>query len=155
MNKVKLKKSHLDRFRRLARESPLEIQAYMVGEVVSPTLTVVDNFAYTHEYGLQTRDQAAWFRRDYERVRKQAEERGRRIIGSIHSHPDLGDAVLSPGDYESCIAEGHRVCGIVSSDHGHTSVRFWVMDCALPADIVYLHAKTKAAPRRAQKPDPR
>jgi proteasome lid subunit RPN8/RPN11 len=147
-NRVKLKKSQLDRFRKLARESSLEIQAYLVGGVVSPILTVVDSFAYTSEYGLQTCGQAAWFRRDYERVRKEAEERGRRIIGSIHSHPDMGDAVLSPGDYESCIAEGHRICGIVSSDHGHTSVRFWVMDSALPADIVY--AKTKTAPHRAQ-----
>lgn len=146
-NKVKLQKSQLDRFRRLARESSLEIQAYLVGEVVSPNLTVVESFVYTDEYGLQTHDQAAWFRRDYERVRKQAEERGRRIIGSIHSHPEMGDAVLSTGDYESCIAEGHRVCGIVSASAVSSHVRFWVMDCALPADIVY--AKKKATPRRS------
>lgn len=152
-NRVKLKKGQLDRFRKLARESSLEIQAYLVGRVVSPNLTVVDNFVYTAEYGLQTRDQAAWFRRDYERVSKEAEERGRRIIGSIHSHPSMGDAVLSPGDYESCIAEGHRICGIVSSDHGHTRVRFWVIDSALPADILY--AKKQTAPRCTEKPDER
>lgn len=150
-NKVKLQKSQLDRFRKLARESSLEIQAYLVGEVVKPNLTIIDSFAYTSEYGLQTRDQAAWYRKDYERVRKEAEGRGRRIIGSIHSHPDKGDAVLSPGDYESCIAEGHRVCGIVSANAVSSRVRFWVMDCALPADIIY--AKKKATPRNPKRID--
>lgn len=148
-NRVRLLKGQLDYFRKQARESSLEIQAYLVGEVVSPTLTVVDYFAYTDEYGLQTRGQAAWFRRDYEQVKREAEERGRRIIGSIHSHPNMCDAVLSPEDYNSCITEGHRICGIVSAEHGRTLVRFWVVDCALPADIVY--AKEKATQGRAKK----
>lgn len=149
MHKVKLAKTQLARFRNLARRSELEIQAYLVGEVVSSHLTVVDSFVYPPEYGLQTKNQAAWFRKDYENVRKQAEERGRRVIGSIHSHPEMGDAVLSPGDYESCIAEGHRVCGIVSTDGSATHVRFWVMDCALPAEMVY--AAKKAAPKRVKR----
>lgn len=148
-NKVKLRKGQLDGFRRKARKSSLEIQAYLVGEVVSPTLTVVESFAYTSEYGIQTRQQAAWYRRDYEEVKREAERRGRRIVGSIHSHPNLCDAVLSPEDYESCIAEGHRICGIVSTDHGRTVVRFWVVDCALPADIVY--EKNKTAPGSPEK----
>lgn len=142
-NQVELRKHQLDRFRKLARESSLEIQAYLVGHIETPNLTVVEQFVYPSEYGLQTRRQAAWYRRDYERVRLQAEERGRRIIGSIHSHPMVDDAVLSPDDYESCIAEGHQICGIVTTN-GHTSrTRFWVMDNALPADIVY--ATSKAA----------
>lgn len=143
MNKVKLKKSALDYFRKLARESPLEIQAYLVGEVVSPALTLVHSLVYTLQYGVQTRNAVAWYRADYEKVRKEAEERGRRIVGSIHSHPDW-DAVVSPSDYAACLAEGHRICGIVSTDGPKTRVRFWVMDCALPCEITY--AKKKTAP---------
>ena len=148
-NKVKLRKNQLDYFRKLARESSLEIQAYLVGDIVNPNITVVDHFVYPPEYGLQTRYQAAWYRRDYERVRREAEERGRRIIGSIHSHPGMDDAVLSPEDYESCIAEGHRICGIVTTDGSASRVRFWVMDCALPADVSY--EKGKATPARPER----
>lgn len=139
-NRVKLRKSALDYFRKLARESPLEIQAYLIGEVVHPNLTVVDSLAYTTKYGVQTRDQVGWYRSDYEAVRKQAEEHGRRIVGSIHSHPDW-DAVVSPSDYEACIAEGHRVCGIVSTKGRSTRARFWVMDCALPCEVMYVKKK--------------
>lgn len=148
MNKVKLKRSQLDYFRKLARESPLEIQAYLVGEVVSPHLIIIDSFAYTKRYGLQTRNNVVWYRADYNEVKKRAEERGRRIVGSIHSHPDW-EAVVSPSDYRACIAEGHRICGIVSSSGSRTRVRLWVMDCALPCEIVY--AKTSKKPR----PSPR
>jgi len=148
-NTVKLRKHQLDRFRKLSRESRLEIQAYLVGEIVNPKLTVVEEFVYPPEYGLQTRYQAAWYRRDYERVKHDAEERGRRIVGSIHSHPDMDDAVLSPEDYESCLAEGHRICGIVTTDGCRSRMRFWVMDCALPADIVY-YAKGKTAQARSK-----
>ena len=153
-NKVKLRKNQLDYFRKLARESSLEIQAYLVGDIVNPNITVVDHFVYPPEYGLQTRNQAAWYRRDYERVRREAEERGRRIIGSIHSHPGMDDAVLSPEDYESCIAEGHRICGIVTTDGSTSRVRFWVMDCALPADVSYEKGKrTPARPERTRQRD--
>jgi proteasome lid subunit RPN8/RPN11 len=147
-NKVKLKKGQLDYFRKLSRQSPLEIQAYLVGQVVTPNLTLVEDFVYPPAYGLQTRYQAAWFRRDYDIVRREAEERGRRVIGSIHSHPNMDDAVLSPDDYESCIAEGHRICGIVTTNGTSSRVRFWVMDSALPADIEY--DKSKAAPARPE-----
>lgn len=140
MHKVKLRKGQLDYFRKLSRESQLEIQAYLIGEVVSPSLTIVEQFAYTDQYGLQTHDRVVWYRADYERVRKQAEERGKRVVGSIHSHPEW-DAVVSPSDYKACLAEGHRICGIVSTDGPDTRVRFWVMDCALPCEIVYAKKK--------------
>lgn len=141
-NTVKLKKSHLDYFRKQARNSKYEIQAYLIGEVVSPNLTVIDSFEYTDEYAKQTTCSVAWYRASYDEVQKKAEKRGRRIVGHIHSHPNW-DAVLSSSDYKSCIAEGHRICGIVSTDGPKTRVRFWLMDCALPAEIVY--AKGKAA----------
>ena len=140
MCKVKLVKNHLDVFRRMARKSPLEIQAYLVGEVVSPSLTVIDRFAYTSEYGTQTRGKVAWYRADYDRVQREAEERGRRIVGQIHSHPNW-DAVMSSDDFNVCIAGGLRICGIVSTDGRKTRARFWVMDSPVPCDIVYAKKK--------------
>ena len=135
-NKVKLRKNQLAKFRKLACGSSLEILAYLVGDVVNPNLTVINQFVYPPRYGLQTRYQAAWYRCDYEQVRRETEKRGSRIVGSIHSHPGVDDAVLSPEDYESCIAEGHRICGIVATGGSDSRVRFWVMSCALPVDYV-------------------
>lgn len=151
-SKIRLHKSHLDHFRRLAKNSALEIQAYLIGEVVSPDLTVVESFAYTKEYAEQTDSSVAWYKADYENLRHAAEERGKRVVGQIHSHPEW-DAVMSSRDYAICTIDGSRVCGIVSVNAGKTLPRFWTTDSPLPCEIVY--AKTKAAPRRAQKPDPR
>ena len=131
MCKVQLTKNHLDVFRRMARESPLEIQAYLIGEVVSPTLVVIDHFEYTTEYGIQEKNKVAWYRSEHDRVRREAEERGRRIVGNIHSHPNW-DAVMSPEDFNACIADGMRICGIVSTDKRNTRPRFWVMDSPVP-----------------------
>lgn len=141
VNKVRLDKGHLDYFRKLARQSPLEIQAYLIGEVVSPTLTVIDSFEYTQKYGTQTETEVAWFTSEYERVARKAEERGKRIVGDIHTHPGA-ECLLSEDDYKAAISIGTRVSGICSIFSGKTSVRFWVMDCALPCEIVY--AKKKA-----------
>lgn len=143
MNKVKLYKGHLDYFRKLARQTPLEILAYLIGSVKSPMLTVVDSFEYTKAYGKQDAWNVAWTIQEYDRVAKKAEERGKRIIGFIHSHPSW-DAVLSSADYEICVTEGSRLCGIVSTDKRKTRVRFWTMESSLPCKIIY--AKKKAAP---------
>jgi proteasome lid subunit RPN8/RPN11 len=149
-NKVKLKKSQMDYFRRMARDSPLEIQAFLIGEVVSPNLTVIDYFAYPPKYAMQKSNTCAWFVADYEKVKKEAEERGRRVVGFMHSHPQW-DAVLSPQDYDICISDMHRVCGICSTEDRRTRVRFWVMDSALPCEITYekntrAQEKSKPAP---------
>lgn len=135
-NKVKLKKSQLDRFRKLSRNSPNEIQAFLIGEVVSPTLTVVDYFAYCKEYAVSTPNNVSWYLREYEVMARKAEERGRRVVGFIHSHPEW-DAVLSPPDYQFTILNGYRVCGICSTAGRKTRPRFWVMDSALECCIEY------------------
>lgn len=142
MNRVRVSKGQLDYFRRLARQSPLEIQAYLIGEVVSPTLTVVDSFEYTKKYGTQTTGEVCWFTSEYERVAKKAEERGKRIVGDIHSHPGRA-CILSDADYSACITAGHRIAGICSvRPDGGTTVAFWVTDCALTCEVVYAKKKT-------------
>lgn len=135
-NKVRLKKGALAHFRKLARNSPNEILAYMIGTVVSPNLIVVDEFAYTKKYHTSTPEQVCWMYDDKQKVARRAEERGKVIVGFIHSHPNW-DAVLSPDDYNACITDMFRVCGIVSTENKKTRVRFWYMDSALPCEIIY------------------
>lgn len=144
-NKVRIKKPQLDYFRRLARETPLEIQAYLIGYVVSPTLTIVDSLAYTREYAVQTNCNVGWSQSEYNRVSQEAEKQGRRIVGSIHSHPQW-DAVMSEADYIMCVADGSRICGICSTGNEkgkRTRVRFWLLDSSLPCEIIYAKSKPR------------
>lgn len=144
--KVRLSKGQIDYFRKLSRKSLNEIQAFLIGEVVSPNLIVIDEFVYPKKYAVQKPNTCGWYLDEYQEVKAKAEERGRRVVGFIHSHPEW-DAVLSPADYKICITDMHRVCGIVSTYSGKTRVRFWVMDSALPCEIVY--AKNPRAPAGA------
>lgn len=140
-NTVRLSKSQLDHFRELARDSPVEILAYLIGDIVSPELIDIDSFEYTKEYGTQTKGEVSWYVHEYERVKQKAEKRGRRIIGFIHSHPQW-DSVMSADDYRVSIVEGFRICGIVSTMGRKTRVRFWLTDSPLPCKREYV-TKTK------------
>lgn len=145
--KVRLSKGQLNYFRRMVlKDAPNEIQAFLEGEVVSPGLIVIDQFHYPKSYWIQSPHRVGWYYPEYQAVVKAAEERGRRIVGFIHSHPEW-DGVMSPDDYKICITDMHRVCGIVSTDKRKTRVRFWVTDSPLPCEIVY--AETKGTPNKA------
>ena len=77
-----------------------------------------------------------WYLEEYRTVRERAEERGKRIVGDIHSHPNW-DAVMSEDDYNGCVEEGFRICGICSTQGRKTRVRFWTPSSALPCEIKY------------------
>ena len=134
--KVKLDKNQLDYFRRLARNSPLEIHAYLVGEIVSPGFVIVNRFAYPVEYKMQTSAGVQWYAAELDALRHQALTENQIVVGDIHSHPNW-DAVMSPDDYTGAIVDGLRMCGICSVYGSKTRVRFWVPDCALPCEIIY------------------
>lgn len=140
-NIVRVKRSQAAYFRKLAlreaKNTGKEMQAYLVGHVVSPTLTVVDEFHYTKKYAVQTTGEVRWYHDDYEVVKNAAEANGKRIVGDAHSHPNW-DAVLSPTDYRSHIEEGYRIAGICSIQNGRTRLRFWVAESALPLKIEYV-----------------
>jgi hypothetical protein len=136
-SKVRINKNQLDYFRRLARNTNLEIQAYLIGEIVSPKLTVVDEVVYPKQgYGLQTTSAVAWWVEELTELRRRAEERGKRVVGHIHSHPSW-DAVMSEADYKLSVEESLRLCGICSTQGRKTRVRFWTTSSALPCDIEY------------------
>jgi len=134
---VKLKKGQLCYFRKLSRDTDYEILAYLIGEVISPTITIIDSFEYTSQYAQQTENSVCWFQEDYDHVKEKAESEGKRIVGFIHSHPQW-DAVMSEADYKVCISEGYRVCGIVSTYGNKTRARFWSTDSAIPFKQVYI-----------------
>lgn len=140
-NIVRVKRGQAAYFRKLAlreaAKSGIEIQAYLVGHVVSPTLTIVEEFHYPNAYHTQTTEEVAWFWDEYEKVKAAAEAKGKRIVGDAHSHPNW-DAVLSPKDYASHLQDGYRIAGICSIDKGRTRLRFWVAESALPLKIEYV-----------------
>lgn len=140
--KVKVKKHQLDYFRKLARNCSLEIQAYLVGKVVSPKLTVIDYFAYTDSYFIQDKDGVSWDLYKYNLAKEKAESKGMRIVGQIHSHPEW-DAVLSPKDYKNLIEEGHRISGLCSTNGRKTKVRFWTPESSLSCEIEYINGDKK------------
>lgn len=142
-NKVKLKKSQIDYFRRLSRNNPNEIQGFLIGEVVSPVLTVIDSIEYPPSYYISTPHKVQCYAVDIENIQRKAEERGKRVVGFIHNHPEW-DAVMSPGDYDVMIHYGYRVCGIVSTQGNKTRPRFWNIDTALPCIIEYVKKKPKS-----------
>lgn len=140
-NQVRVKQSQAAYFRKMAlaeaRATGKEVQAYLIGYVASPTLTVVERFCYPKEYAVQTTGEVQWFNDEYEAVKHEAEAKNKRVIGDAHSHPDW-DAVLSPMDYRSHIEEGFRIAGICSVKDGRTRLRFWIAESALPLQIDYV-----------------
>jgi len=136
-SKVKVKKGALDHFRKRARENyPLEIQAYLVGNVVSVDVIEIIGFAYTKNYASQTTGEVCWYVTDYEKLKDKIESKGNRIIGEIHSHPDW-DCVMSPADYRASVTEQLVICGICSINDNKTRVRFWTPTSALPCEVIY------------------
>jgi proteasome lid subunit RPN8/RPN11 len=138
---VRLKKGALDHFRKLARNSPNELMALLIGEVVNAKLTIVDSFEYAKEYAESSPSRVVWYQSELERVQKKAEARGRRVVGFIHSHPQW-DAVMSLADSEVVMHYGYRICGIVSTHGRKTRTRFWVTDSCLPSEIKYVKKVT-------------
>ena len=137
LGKVRISKQKVNYFRSLARETRLEIQAYLVGRIVSPELVVVDDIKYTKKYHTQRGNEVAWYKNDYEAMRSAVESNGSKVLGDIHSHSEW-DAVLSPQDYKVGIKEGFRLHGLCSTQGRKTRVRFWVVESALPLDIEYV-----------------
>lgn len=140
MSRVRIKKGQLDYFRKKARATKKEVMGYLVGKVISPELVVVEEIAYTTQYFTQTECAVQWSGEEYERVKKSAEERGLRIIGDIHSHPNWWP-VPSPTDFKGQFQEGHRITGICSVMNGKTKVYFWIPESSLPCKVEYKDGK--------------
>jgi proteasome lid subunit RPN8/RPN11 len=135
-SKVKVKKTALERFRKLARESKVEIQAYLLGNIVSPNLVVVTDFVYPKEYKAQTKTGVCWTGEEFSALKMRADFEGKNIVGDIHSHPNWFPIKSEP-DHTAQIADQLRVCGICSVYGKKTYVRFWLAESSLPMEIIY------------------
>ena len=133
---VHISRHALDYFRKLARDCPYEVQAYLIGEVRGPQANqfYVTTLVHPREYFKQTVDEIQPTATEYTRAKTIAFNENRRIIGDLHSHPNW-DAVMSPADHKACLEDGLQICGIVSVRDRKTKVRFWQVNSALPCDI--------------------
>jgi len=136
-SKVKVRKSALDHFRRLARENaPLEIEAFLTGTIISVDEVEIINFHYTKDYRIQTKYEVQWSTEAMTDLKTKAEDINLRVLGSIHSHPNW-DAVMSHADYHAYVTDQLIICGICSVYNRKTRVRFWTPTSALPCKIIY------------------
>ena len=133
---VHVSKTALDYFRKKARNSPYEIQAYLIGDVYYPNHINITSIVHAREYAEQTKGCVQPTGEEYDRVKKLSQFQGHRIVGDIHSHPNE-DPIMSPRDYEATIVDGLYVCGIVGVRGKRTKVLFWLAASPLPCDIDY------------------
>ena len=135
-SKVKVSKHALNYFRTQARNTDNEIEAYLVGEVVSPELTVIKQFAYTKKYKLQNASEVQWYDEDIQKLKAIAEEQGLSVIGTIHSHPNYWP-IISGTDHIAHVTDQMRIMGVCATMNRKTMVCFWVTESCLPCKIVY------------------
>ena len=136
--KVRVSKTAAAYFRKLARDAhPKEVQAFLIGRVVSPNLTIVDEWRYPKKYKTQTPVEVEWDQGEYAALIDEMLVQGTRLVGDCHSHCEW-DAVMSPCDYKGHVAEGFRVAGICSVIGRRTRLRFWIAESALPVEIEYV-----------------
>jgi len=136
-SRVRIKKGALNNFRQRARESfPLEIHAYLLGQVKSVNEIEVTDIRYPREYNLQTGNSVQWTADEYANLKERAAAANKLIVGDLHSHPSW-DAVMSEQDYKACILDSLNICGICSVYDKKTRVRFWTPTSSLPCEIIY------------------
>jgi proteasome lid subunit RPN8/RPN11 len=136
-SQVRVSKNALDYFRRQARKNaPLEIQAYLAGNINTIDEVEVTDFYYTKVYHTQTNGSVAWNQEDFLRVKELAESQDKRIVGDIHSHPNW-DAIMSKDDFDASVTQQLAICGICSVYDKKTRVRFWTPNSSLKCKIIY------------------
>jgi proteasome lid subunit RPN8/RPN11 len=135
-SKVKVSRNALNYFRTKARNTDKEIEAYLVGKVVSAELTVIEKIVYPKKYEKQTPGEVKWFDKETDALKATAEEQGLSVIGSIHSHPNYWP-VISGTDHDAHVTEQVRIMGVCGVMNRKTMVCFWVTESCLPCKIIY------------------
>jgi len=133
---IRLRKSHLNRFREKARDEENEILAYLVGTIPSPSKLTVKYFAYP-ELIDQSPTEVAADEASWKCIREKAEARNLAVIGTIHSHPNWWP-VQSYSDHASQIKDGHRISGVCAVMNRRTKVYFWLAESSLPCKTKYI-----------------
>jgi proteasome lid subunit RPN8/RPN11 len=137
-SKVKVKRGALNHFRKKARDVfPLELHAYLLGNVISVNTIEITDFCYPESYYIQTGNNVQWSAEEYAALKEKAAANNKVIIGDIHSHPNY-EPIMSPQDYKAAILDSLSVCAICSVYGRKTRVKFWTPQSSLPCDIIYI-----------------
>jgi len=139
---VRLKRHHLDYFRRKCIRSLDEEYAMLLGYRISPSLVEVHRWIYP-ELATKTPGNIETVRGAVETVHARAREWGMVVIGDIHSHPD-DDTVMSHCDFQDHRRHNHCVTGILSVNKNQTRLAFWEKDSPLPASVQYIKPSKKS-----------
>jgi proteasome lid subunit RPN8/RPN11 len=135
--KVKIKRGAEAHFRKLARNSAKEVIAYLIGEVVSPSLVRVDHWKYPTAFKVQTKGEVQVTQPAENDIKAWADSKKLMIVGTIHSHPQW-EAVLSYDDHKGHIEQCHRVSGVCAVRRNRrTRILYWVAESSLPCEVVY------------------
>jgi len=135
--KIKVKRGAEAHFRKQALHSTTEEMAYLIGEVVSPTLVRVDHWRYPDEFKLKDQKNVQATQAAEDRIKVWTEKHKRMIVGTIHSHPNW-EAVLSPDDHKGHIEQCHRVSGVCAVRNNRTRVLYWIAESSLPCEVEYI-----------------
>jgi len=137
-SKVRVRRSKLDYFKRKAKAAcPLEIQAYLMGNVLSTEEIEITDFIYPKRYHTQTCEEVAWYDEDYKKFKNRVEREGKYSVGDIHTHPNY-PPIMSGQDYQTAVTESSMISGICSVYGNRTHVVFWTTTSSKPCIIEYI-----------------
>ena len=131
---VHVHKAQLDYFRHLARNSPKEILAYLMG-TMTESMCRVSYFAYP-ALNRQSSETVRACEKSSKEIIERAEEKGLVLLGDVHSHPQWWP-VKSKADHKAQLTECSRLCGVCAVMDRKTKVYFWVAESSLPATLLY------------------
>lgn len=132
---IKVKRHHLDYFKKKAAKSKSEEYALLIGKKLSPFVIHVEYFKYP-KLEKQTPDEVIADGHSYFLIEEDAKANGLYVLGSIHSHPNWTPE-MSHCDLEIHKMNGYHVSGIVSILNKKTFVTFWIANSPLPCSIKY------------------
>ena len=138
---VRLKRNHIDYFRRKCILSRNEEYAILLGYRIAPALVEVHKWIYP-KLSIKTPDNLETVVGEVEATHEVARELGMVVVGDIHSHPD-DDIAMSPTDFKDHRKHNHCITGILSVNKNKTKLAFWEIDSPLPASVQYIKPTKK------------
>lgn len=132
---VRIERGQLAYFRKLARENPNEIHAFLIGHKRNRNLVHVYYLEYP-ELEVSTPCEVRPSLESSLEIERDVEEDGFSVVGTIHSHPG-GPPYMSKCDLKTHKEEGDEISGICEVRNGRTHVTFWVLNQPIPCTLEY------------------
>jgi hypothetical protein len=133
---VRVKRHHLDYFKKKACSYKTEVFAFLLGLRISPNLLEVHRFKYPKL--MDSTAEGVWVsEEEYTLSEETAKDDGLLLLGGIHSHLDWTQE-MSHQDYHNHRQNGEKVTGIVGIVGDKIFTSFWVIESSLPCKLEYL-----------------